>query len=58
MVCGAWICGVAWLIRLASPEGFYFEGTVQHWAPAWIPMVLGLSIFSVGFVPLVRHKRQ
>jgi hypothetical protein len=49
---------VAWLIRLASPEGFYFEGTVQHWAPAWIPMVLGLSIFSLGFVPLVRHKRQ
>lgn len=48
---GAWLSGLTWALRWAMPEGYYFDGKVHPWAPAWIPTVLGLIIFLFGLIP-------
>jgi hypothetical protein len=58
MIVGTWICSMAVLLRLAVPQGFIVDGKTQHWAPMWIPMVLGLSTFSLGLIPFILQKRR
>ena len=53
---GAWLSVLTCVIHWAMPDGYYFDGKMQPWAPAWIPMVLGLGIFSIGLIPFIATK--
>ena len=53
VVVGAWMCSMAGILHGAMPHGFYLDGKRQHWAPAWIPTVIGLMICSIGLIPSI-----
>jgi hypothetical protein len=56
MITGAWIASTAAVLKLAVPQGFTVDGKTQHWAPMWIAIVLGLSTFLLGLIPLILQK--
>jgi hypothetical protein len=55
-VLGAWFFLLALLFHYAMPQGWYLDGTIHNWAPMWIPTTLGLSIFLVGLIGLLRQR--
>jgi hypothetical protein len=57
MIAGAWVASTAVVLKLAVPQGFTVDGKTQHWAPMWIAMVLGLSMFSLGLILFILQRR-